>query len=90
MWLCTNTSIFSLIAIMLGRLQMDIQPCIDAYSELSSRVFCKAGIPVDWRGKVKGSYSASALEAAVKKIIRDSGLAEDALLDDGEDRSCRV
>ncbi len=75
---------------MLGRLQMDIQPCIDAYSDLSRRIFSKKGIPVDWRGHVKGRYPASELEKAVKKIINGSGLPEDTLLDDGKGRGCRV
>ncbi|KAL9134141.1 MAG: hypothetical protein Q9175_004673, partial [Cornicularia normoerica] len=85
-----GTSTGGLIAIMLGRLQMDIQPCIDAYSELSRRIFNKAGLPVDLRGHVKGKYKASILEDAIKKIIKDSGSPEDALLDDGKDRGCRV
>lgn len=75
---------------MLGRLQMDIQPCIDAYSELSRRIFSTRGLPVDWRGHVNGRYKASELEDAVKEIIRDSGSPEDAPLADGKDRGCRV
>ena len=75
---------------MLGRLQMDVQPCIDAYSELSRRIFSKKGIPVDWRGNINGRYKASELEDAVKKIVKDSGLPEDAPLNDGKDRGCRV
>ena len=86
----THTSNFSLIAIMLGRLQMDIQPCIDAYSELSRRIFCNRGLPVDWRGKVTGRYKASELEDAVRTIIKNSGSSEDAPLNDGKDRGCRV
>ena len=88
---CTDTSSnYRLIAIMLGRLQMDIQPCIDAYSELSRGIFSKRGLPVDWRGHVKGRYEASELEDAVKKIVNDSGSPEDAPLNDGKDRGCRV
>ncbi|KAL9072045.1 MAG: hypothetical protein Q9161_003819 [Pseudevernia consocians] len=85
-----GTSTGGLIAIMLGRLQMDIQPCIDAYSELSRRIFCNRGLPVDWRGKVTGRYKASELEDAVRTIIKNSGSSEDAPLNDGKDRGCRV
>ena len=75
---------------MLGRLQMDIQPCIDAYSELSRSIFSKSGLPVNWRGHVKGRYNASDLENAVRKMIRTLGLPEDTPLNDGEDRGSRV
>ena len=69
---------------------MDVQACIDAYSELSRRIFSKKGLPVDWRGRVNGRYKASELVDAVKKIVKDSGSPEDAPLNDGKDRSCRV
>lgn len=75
---------------MLGRLQMDIQPCIDAYSKLSRHVFDKKGLPVDWRGRIKGKFEASELESAIKEIVRASGLPDSAVLDDGEDRGCRT
>lgn len=75
---------------MLGRLQMDIGECITAYSELSRTIFSKSGLPVTLRGNIKGRYKASELENAIKKIITSLGSAEDALLDDCEDRGCRV
>ena len=75
---------------MLGRLEMDIQPCIDAYSELSRRIFCKRGLPMDWRGDIKARYNASELKDAVVSIVKNTGSPEDALLNDGKDRGCRV
>lgn len=75
---------------MLGRLQMDVQPCIDAYSELSRRIFSKKSLPVDWRGHVKGRFKASELEDAVKRIVKDSKSPEDAPLNDGKTRGCRA
>ena len=75
---------------MLGRLQMDIEECITAYSELSRSIFSKNGLPVNFRGNIKGRYKASELENAIKKITTNLGSSEDALLDDGEDRGCRV
>ena len=88
--LALTPPITSLIAIMLGRLEMDVQPCIDAYSELSRRIFSKKSLPVDWRGHVNGRYKASELEDAIKKIVKDSGSPEDAPLSDGKGRGCRV
>lgn len=86
----TDTPDVSLIAIMLGRLQMDIDECINAYSELSRNIFSKKGLPLDKWGNIKGRYKASELGNAVKTIIRNSGTSEDAPLDDGTDRGCRV
>lgn len=86
----TDTPDASLIAIMLGRLQMDIDECIDAYSELSRTIFSKRGLPLDKWGNIKGRYKASELGNAVKTIIRHSGTSEDAPLDDGNARGCRV
>ena len=88
--LALTPQFISLIAIMLGRLEMDVQPCIDAYSELSRRIFSKKGLPVDWRGHVNGRYKASELEDAIKMIVKGSGSPEDAPLNDGKGRSCRV
>ena len=75
---------------MLGRLQMDIQECIDAYSELSRRVFSKKGLPVDLRGHIQGRYKASVLESAIKDIIKASNLPVDEPLNDRKDRGCRT
>ena len=75
---------------MLGRLEIEVDGCISAYSELSHKIFKKSSFPLDLKGKVKGKYPATELPNAVKKIIRESGSSEDALLDDGKHRSCHV
>ena len=80
----------SLLAIMLGRLQMGIQQCIDAYSILSKDIFNKKSLPVNWRGEVTGRYKSSEFEKSIKKIITDAESPEDARLNDDKDRGCRV
>ena len=75
---------------MLGRLQMDIEPCIEAYSKLSCRVFSKKGLPVDLWGRIQGRYKASELEDAIKDIVKASGLSDDEPLNDRKDRGCRA
>ena len=80
----------SLIAIMLGRLHMDVDACINAYSMLSKDIFSQKGLPVNWQGEVTGRYKSSELEKSIIKIIGATELPEDALLNDGEDRGCRV
>ena len=69
---------------------MDIQPCIDAYSELSRRVFSKKGLPVDLRGRIQGRFKASELENAIKDIVKASDLPVDEPLNDHKDRGCRA
>ena len=75
---------------MLGRLQMDIQECIDAYSVLSKDIFSKKGLPVNLRGEVTGRYKSSELEKSIKRIVREAKLLEGASLNDGKDRGCRM
>jgi len=78
-----------LIAIMLGRLQMTVDECIDAYLELSDQAFGKWRVPLTWTGKVCGRFDSGALESVIKQIIHAKGLAEDALFEDEQAR-CKV
>ena len=70
---------------------MDVASCITAYSELSDLVFIKErSLPFSLTGQIKPRYGASALESAIKKIIRDQGLPEDALLIEETEPRCKV
>ncbi|KAI9686366.1 MAG: hypothetical protein M1822_003711 [Bathelium mastoideum] len=76
--LIVGTSTGGLIAIMLGRLEMDVQSCIDAYRRLSRKIFKPRNRT--WCGgatahKLLGSstFSAEVLEKEIKKVIRDNG-----------------
>ncbi|KAH0267120.1 phospholipase, patatin family protein, partial [Aureobasidium melanogenum] len=70
-----------LIAIMLGRLEMSVDECIKAYTDLSREVFHKKRrSPVGIKGDLKERYDSEALELAVRKVIRDRNLDENALL----------
>ena len=51
-----GTSTGGLIAIMLGRLRMTVDECIDAYTTLSDRVFEKKSQRVNIKGKLQGSH----------------------------------
>jgi len=73
----------SLIAIMLGRLEMDVDQCITAYSLL----------PFNFKGKVKSRFDSAKLGAAVLKMInqsRASNTSERDLFNDGVKRGCRT
>ncbi|KAG9839762.1 ankyrin, partial [Aureobasidium melanogenum] len=76
-----GTSTGGLIAIMLGRLEMSVDECIKAYTDLSREVFHKKRrSPVGIKGDIKERYDSEALELAVRKVIRDRNLDENALL----------
>jgi hypothetical protein len=76
---------------MLGRLEMDVDECIRAYSELAETVFEEkvSSFPFDFKGKVKARFDSNKLEGAVRKVVR-SKTAETALFNDGTDRGCRT
>ncbi len=84
-----GTSTGGLIAIMLGRLRMTVDECIDAYTTLSNRVFEKKSHRVDIKGKLQGRFNSAALELAVKNILVSCSLGEDTLLKD-TDSPCKV
>jgi patatin-like phospholipase/acyl hydrolase len=84
-----GTSTGGLIAVMLGRLRMTVDECIDAYTSLSDRVFEKKGHRVKVNGKLQGRFDAAELERAIKQIIASCSLSEDALLKD-VDAPCKV
>jgi hypothetical protein len=80
-----------LIAIMLGRLEMDVDECITAYTSMLKTIFEKKGLPIKlWLGKVKGRFDSNVLEECIRKILRDRGLHEAALLNDGNERGCKT
>jgi hypothetical protein len=69
--------VFRLIAIMLGRLHMDVDTCITKYCELSSIVFqpkrSKANVIFRLKDlvKVEGKYRSDQLETEVKNMVRE-------------------
>ncbi|KAL8996607.1 MAG: hypothetical protein Q9188_006530 [Gyalolechia gomerana] len=85
-----GTSTGGLIAIMLGRLKLSIDECIDAYLSLSDRVFQKKSHRVTIRGSIQGRFDSEELERAVKEVIAKQGLHQDALLKDVSDDACKV
>ena len=84
------TLTYRLMAIMLGRLQMNIDDCITAYVNLSDRVFTKRRHRVTISGTVQGRFDTDELEKAIKEIVVQSGLPEDALLWDIVPARCKV
>ncbi|CAN9217260.1 unnamed protein product [Alternaria alternata] len=85
-----GTSTGGLIAVMLGRLKMSVADCITAYLSLSDCVFRKTRHRVTVKGQVQGRFDADELARAVKEVVRQQGLPEDALLKDVPEAGCKV
>jgi calcium-independent phospholipase A2-gamma len=83
---------YSLIAIMLGRLEMTVQACIDAFIEMMDVIFEKRHtLPFDWRdGKIRARYDSEALQTRIKAIIRNAGFSEDTPMRGPKETDCKV
>jgi hypothetical protein len=75
---------------MLGRLKMSVSDCITAYLSLSDRVFRKTRHQVTVKGRVQGRFDAEELARAVKEVVKQQGLQEDAPLKDAPEAGCKV
>lgn len=77
-----GTSTGGLIAIMLGRLRMSVDECIEAYTALSDEVFTKTSHRFQINGKIQGRFDAEKLAETIKELLRKRGLDDDVLLKD--------
>ncbi|KAB8219792.1 hypothetical protein BDV33DRAFT_204096 [Aspergillus novoparasiticus] len=86
-----GTSTGGLIAIMLGRLEMSVDECIDRYIKLISTVFeKKSRWPVNLSGNIRSRFDATKLESAIKDVVTSHAAEETDLFNDGCERGCRV
>ncbi|KAK7705080.1 hypothetical protein SLS57_010192 [Botryosphaeria dothidea] len=84
-----GTSTGGLIAIMLGRLRMNVKDCITFYEDAMDKVF-KGGRNV-WKFIRKGEfYDASILEGCIKDLIRKQLGSDDEKLFDERTDACKV
>jgi hypothetical protein len=77
---------------MLGRLEMDVDVCITAYSELMKAVFAEKSswLPVGWSGNVRARFDSTKLKSAVEDVISSNGVSPTDAFHDGKDRGCRT
>ncbi len=75
---------------MLGRLRMSVIDCIQAYLTLSKAVFRKTKHRVKLNGELQARFESDELTRAIKKVIKQQGYQEDALLQDDQDNACKV
>jgi hypothetical protein len=81
---------------MLGRLRVSVADCITAYLSLYDSVLCRTRpSSFFWyrmmvKGKVQGRSNEEELAQAVKKVVSQERLQEDALLKDTAKAGCKV
>ena len=82
----------SLIAIMLGRLNMDVNECIEVYKDLMGSIFGSKAhwLPITASANVTAQYDAKRVKAAIEEVLRKHNLPEDAVFNDGIERRCKV
>ncbi|KAM3080720.1 hypothetical protein ACMFMG_005653 [Clarireedia jacksonii] len=70
-----GTSTGGLIAIMLGRLEMSVDECIEAFTSMMDIVFVRSHrLPFRWtNGKVQARYDTRALERCIANVIQRAG-----------------
>ena len=86
-----GTSTGGLIAIMLGRLKMSVDDCIDEYKKLSPRIFTKIHHRITVTGRIQGRFDHVALENGIKDLLRRRGLDEETLFkEDLQAQKCKT
>ncbi|OQD99672.1 hypothetical protein PENVUL_c063G06880 [Penicillium vulpinum] len=81
--------VFDLIG---GRLEMDVDECILAYTELMESVFSEKinNVPIDWSGKIVSKYDSKKLKKAIENVITRAGLSPTDLMNDGKPRRSKT
>ncbi|KAK5652534.1 hypothetical protein OQA88_10440 [Cercophora sp. LCS_1] len=64
-----GTSTGGIISIMLGRLGMTVEECLEAYQEVARQAFTRKR-RLQFLPSSSGSFSATALENAIKKVVK--------------------
>jgi patatin-like phospholipase/acyl hydrolase len=85
-----GTSTGGLLAIMLGRLRLSVDACMDAYVEMSDRIFSKKRYRLKLNRQVQCRFDWEELEKCVKEVLVGLGMDADALLRDEPRAKCKV
>ncbi|EOA90522.1 uncharacterized protein SETTUDRAFT_146424 [Exserohilum turcica Et28A] len=85
-----GTGTGGLIAIMLGRLKMSVPDCMKTYMTFFYLIFQKPRRRGLFKSPVQGRFDAKEVELAIKDVIKQQGLPEDAPLRDEHSTACKV
>lgn len=77
---------------MLGRLEMDLDECISAYSTLMESVFAEKSswLQIGWKGGIKAQFDSTRLRCVIEEVITRQGASKTDLFNDGSPRGCKV
>jgi hypothetical protein len=77
---------------MLGRLEMDVDDCISAYTTLIKAVFEEKSscLPVGWMGETRAQFDSKKLKRAIEEVIHSKGASTVDHFNDGKLRGCRT
>lgn len=81
-----------LIAIMLGRLEMDIDECVLVYNGLMKALFEEKSsrFRVGWSGRIKAQFDSNKLKAVIEEVITRHNPSSSSLFNDGKQHGCKV
>ncbi|XXH05415.1 hypothetical protein Hte_011841 [Hypoxylon texense] len=77
---------------MLGRLQMDVDDCIQEYSELTKAIFSEKlhSMSVNLFTKVQPRFDSEKLRAAIQKVVAKNGQSSETPFNDHDSDRCKV
>lgn len=77
---------------MLGRLEMDVDECISAYTKLMGTVFEKKthSRALSFSGDVQAQFDSNKLRSAIETVIRDARRSPEENFNKGELSGCGV
>jgi patatin-like phospholipase/acyl hydrolase len=69
-----GTSTGGLIALMLGRMRLSVDQCIEAYNEMAPAIFTKLHHRIDIKkGETRGRFDHNALKLGVQRVLQRYG-----------------
>jgi patatin-like phospholipase/acyl hydrolase len=85
-----GTSTGGLIALMLGRLGLTVDECIQEYTGLAPKIFTKIHHRMNVKGKVQGRFDHVAIEDGVQNLLQRMEMEKNTLLFDPSSPSCKT
>jgi hypothetical protein len=77
---------------MLSRLEIDVNKCIDPYSDLIAEVFREKLrlIPINFKDDITARFDLAKLKRTIQKVVEDSGVSKETLFNNGTKRGYRT
>ncbi|TGZ77584.1 FabD/lysophospholipase-like protein [Ascodesmis nigricans] len=87
-----GTGTGGLIAIMLSRLEMDVNECILSYNKIMKAVFGKKQphSSFKWTSKIQPRFDSETLKSAVEEMLKDKGISKVERFNNENNQRCKV